>query len=100
MRSGKTEIIDKNISEIEQKIIAQEKKHERLRMQIEVLKKGTGGDREELLHHLSRKVEYVFRECGFAPDQNPDTLDVPFRVQDGNCMAVMSSCKRSRSITS
>jgi len=83
-RSGKTSIIEGNISEIQEKIIAQEKKQDRLRTQIEVLKQGTGGDREELLQHLAQKVEYVFRECGFDPDQNPDTLDQLQKIEEHN----------------
>jgi len=71
---AKTSDLEQSISEMNDKIKVQEDKATVLRNRSEAL--GASGDnrQQKLLDELGHKVATVFAECGFDPEQTPDTL--------------------------
>lgn len=71
---AKTSELERSISEMNDKIKVQEDKATVLRNRSEAL--GASGDnrQQKLLDELGHKVATVFAECGFDPEQTPDTL--------------------------
>ena len=71
---AKTSDLERSISEMNDKIKVQEDKATVLRNRSEAL--GASGDnrQQKLLDELGHKVATVFAECGFDPEQTPDTL--------------------------
>eukprot|EP01084_Bolivina_argentea_P068525 124747_1 len=71
---GKTYELESSISEMKKKIKIQQDKALVLRNRSTAL--GASGDnkQQKLLDELGNKVANVFGECGFDPEQTPDTL--------------------------
>lgn len=73
----KTSQLESSINEMKSKIEIQENKANNLRNKLLLL--GDNGDcgdnkQEKLLSELGNKVGVVFAQCGFDPEQTPDTL--------------------------
>ena len=70
----KTSELESSIIEMKSKIEIQENKANNLRNRLSLL--GASGDnkQQKLLNELGNKVANVFSQCGFDPEQTPDTL--------------------------
>lgn len=71
---SKTNELENSIQQMKGKIKIQEEKANKLQQRAKAL--GASGDnkQQKLLNELGHKVANVFAECGFDPEQTPDTL--------------------------
>jgi len=83
--NGKTSALDANIEELQEKILTQKEKAQRLEVRAEMQNSSLGmnpSEQQNLKQDLAGKVEQVFKECGFFAEQTPNTLEQLQKIEE------------------
>ncbi|ETO09483.1 hypothetical protein RFI_27893 [Reticulomyxa filosa] len=74
--------LESNIQKIREKITVEEEKVVKLREKAANLGKNGNNKHQNLLKELGLKVSRVFNDCGFDPEQTPDTLNQLMKIEE------------------
>merc|ERR1712048_792588 len=90
--------LENNIEELQKKILEEKKKQKLLVLQGKMKNTRKEGDHQKLINYLASKLELVFKECGFSPEQTPNSIEQLEKIEEHVEMLINSleDCPESK----